>query len=247
MFNVRNKNAKVFSAYFQAINLCLDEITFRADSEGIIIRGLDPSRLAMFDVAFPPSMFEDYQCNETLTVNLDSLAKLLELAEQNDSVELALEKESGKFAVTFKDIATRKFTIPKLETYEEKVPPPKISFLAKAVLPTKQLLGLLNNARSVSDNVVIKTTPESLLFEAENNLSTAALSLEKKDMITLDCPQPQRAIFSLTYLIEIVNALSEVCETVTVQYSTDMPLELSFKLNHPGKLLFYLAPKIEIE
>jgi proliferating cell nuclear antigen len=248
-FKLRFEQAKLFSEYFKTLNVIMDELTFYTRPDGITFRGMDPSRVAMLDVDFPQSIFSEYQQGEKVdfAVNLDTLAKLLKLADDTDSVELNL-LPNDKLAVIFKGKSTRKFTMSILGDPAEKVPPPKITFYAKTILQTKQFLQFLNNISTLSDHFVLIATPEQLSFLGEGNTTKAEITLEKKDLALLECKdERQRAVFSITYMTEALKAMSEVCESVTVEWCDDMPIKVDFKLPHAGKIWWFLAPRIEIE
>jgi len=59
--------------------------------------------------------------------------------------------------------------------------------------------------------------------------------------------EPSTAVFSLSYLVDIVKAAGTTSDVVTLALSTDMPVRLEFKQPHEGKLVYYLAPRIEVE
>jgi len=36
-------------------------------------------------------------------------------------------------------------------------------------------------------------------------------------------------------------------DVVTLEFSTDMPIQLDFKQRYDGRLIYFLAPRIEVE
>lgn len=247
MFKLKFKKAKLLAAYFNAFNAVLDEPTFQVNAEGLTLRDIDPSRVAMFDVNFPSKAFEAFQCDkDTLfTVNLLTLYKLLKTADDTEMVELELDLEKKKLVVTFRGIATRRFRMSLLEDSSERISPPKISFAAKAVLPTKQFLRFMNDANALSDHVHLVAIPSNISVIIGGDLAQGELAFEKSMLTLLECKEPQKAAFSVTYMAEIIKALSEVCPNITLEWATDMPIKVSFELEHLGQLVWFLAPRIE--
>jgi proliferating cell nuclear antigen len=72
----------------------------------------------------------------------------------------------------------------------------------------------------------------------------------KKDgisLLSIEAKDPSKATYSLSYLSDIVKAASVSSEIAVIEFSTDMPIRLDFKQQKEGKLVFYLAPRIEVE
>jgi len=65
--------------------------------------------------------------------------------------------------------------------------------------------------------------------------------------LELEVKEPCKATFNLNYLAEISKAGSSAAELVTLEFSTNMPVKLEYEMPQQGKLLYYLAPRIEAE
>ena len=108
---------------------------------------------------------------------------------------------------------------------------------------------IIDQIQTVSDNVRFETTAEKFTAEAVTELSGAKIELEKGSdvMLELDVKEPCKATFNLNYLAEISKAGSAAAELVTLEFSTNMPVKLEYEMPQQGKLLYYLAPRIEAE
>ena len=51
----------------------------------------------------------------------------------------------------------------------------------------------------------------------------------------------------MNYLAEISKAGSMAAELVTLEFSSNMPVKLEYEMPQQGRLLYYLAPRIEAE
>jgi len=129
------------------------------------------------------------------------------------------------------------------------VPTPKITFNSKVKLTTSILRDIVEDVQAVSDNVRLETTPERLTAAATTELSSAVIELDKGSemLLELDVKEPSKATFSLNYLSEITKAGASTSEIVTVEFSTNMPIRLEFDIPQQGRLMYYLAPRIEAE
>jgi len=77
----------------------------------------------------------------------------------------------------------------------------------------------------------------------------AVIELKKGSdaLLDIEASEPSKATYSLSYLSEIVKSASTTSDIATLEFSTDMPIRLDFQQPREGKLVFYLAPRIEVE
>jgi len=77
----------------------------------------------------------------------------------------------------------------------------------------------------------------------------AKITLQKgsETLLDLETKEASKATFSLSYLSEIIKAASATSEIATLEFSTDMPIRIDFQQAKQGKLIFFLAPRIETD
>ena len=249
MFKVTISDAKSLRDIITAVATLVDEATFEVDENGIKLREMDPSRVAMIDFYWPKSAFEEYICTEPtkLCLNITEFLKLIKRAGKSDAVELSLDEEAGRLNITIRGSYTRTFNMPLLEAMEEEVPTPRIIFNAKAQVTTSGIRQAIDDASLVSDHVRIEANEESLILRATGELMGAVIELKKGSdaLISLEVKEDSKATFSLSYLAEIIRAASATSEIATLEFSTDMPIRIDFKQPNEGSLIYYLAPRIE--
>jgi proliferating cell nuclear antigen len=251
MFKLKVADAKLLRDMITSISILVDEASFKLDPEGLKLRAMDPSRVAMIDFEWPKTVFEEYQCTEPskMCINISELLKLLKRAGKDEVVELSLDEKSGRLQVKISGKYARDFTMPTLEASEEEVPTPKITFNIRAKATTQGLSQAIEDAQLVSDHVRVEADAEKLVFHAAGDLMGATITLQKGSdtLLDLEAKEPAKATFSLSYLLEIVKAASATSDIATMEFSSDMPIKLDFQQTKEGKLTFYLAPRIETE
>jgi DNA polymerase III sliding clamp (beta) subunit (PCNA family) len=62
----------------------------------------------------------------------------------------------------------------------------------------------------------------------------------------MEMKESAHALYSLTYLSKMMVA-SGLSEIAAIMFSTDMPMRLDFNLASGGKIVYYLAPRMEAE
>jgi len=251
LFRVKMADAKLLRDMITAISTLVDEATFDIDQNGIRLRAMDPSRVAMVDFEWPKMIFDEYVCTEPtkMCVNVSEMLKLLKRAGRDESVELFLDEKTGRLQIAIKGRYTRTFNMPTLEAAEEEAPTPKITFNVKAKVTTDGLRQAIEDALLVSDHVRIEADQEKMVMRATGDLMGALIEMQKGSDALLDIQvkEPSKATFSLSYLSEIIKAAAATADITTIEFSTDMPIRLDFHQPREGKLIFYLAPRIEVE
>jgi len=251
MFKIKLADARLLKNMISAISTLVDEVTFNITPDGMNLRAMDPSRVAMVDFEWPKTVFDEYIC-ETPTkicINISELLKLLRKTGKDETIELTLDEKTGKLQITLVGKYTRTFTMPTLEMTEEEVPTPKLSFNVKAKVTTDGLKGALDEASLVSDHVRLEADNEKLILRAAGDIMGAVIELKKGSdaLLDIEASEPSKATYSLSYLSEIVKSASTTSDIATLEFSTDMPIRLDFQQPREGKLIFYLAPRIEVE
>ena len=85
MFKLKVSDAKLLRDMTTAISILVDEATFKIEPEGLKLRAMDPSRVAMIDFEWPKTIFEEYVSEEPskMCINISELLKLLKRAGKN--------------------------------------------------------------------------------------------------------------------------------------------------------------------
>jgi len=251
LFKLSILDVKLLRDVFTAISTLIDEGTFNISPEGIKLRSMDPSRVAMVDFSMQKSAFDEYVADQDakVCVNLSELLKLLKRAKRDETLEIRLDESASQLIVVIRGKYTRTFRMPTLEVSEEEVPTPNVTFNAKVTLTTDGLKQSLEDVALVSDHVRIETDGEKFLMSAKGDIMGADIELQKGSdaLLSLEVKEPSKATYPLSYLSDIVKAASATSEVVDLEFSTDMPIRLDFKQPYDGTLIYYLAPRIEVE
>ena len=251
MFKLKVADAKRLRDMITSISTLVDEATFKLEPEGMKLRAMDPSRVAMVDFEWPKTVFEEYQCDipTKICINITEFLKLLKRTGKDEIVELSLDEQSGKLHVGIFGKYSRTFTMPILEASEEEVPTPKITFNVRAKATTGGLTQAIEDAQLVSDHVKLEADSEKLVFNAVGDLMGATITLQNggDTLLGLEAKESSKATFSLSYLAEIIKTASATSDIAILEFSSDMPIKLDFQQTKEGRLSFYLAPRIENE
>jgi proliferating cell nuclear antigen len=100
----------------------------------------------------------------------------------------------------------------------------------------------------VSDFVKVNAEDGVLKISASGDRGEVEVPITKEsgEVLSMEMKEPAHALYSLTYLSKMMVA-SSMAEMATVMFSTDMPMRLDFNLASGGKIVYYLAPRMEAE
>jgi len=265
VFRATMSDARLFRNLIGAISSLIEEADFNATPEGIKLRSMDPSHIAMVDFEWPKAAFDTYECSTPtrLRLSVSNLLKLLKRTHSDESIEIFYDEANKKLNITLRNKIVRKFITPTLEPSTEEVPTPKVPFSARVKLAAASLRDIIDDAQAISDNVRLEVSPDKFLIKASGEMSSVAIEMDKGSDAILEIdlrPEtdpktgqpaatitPARATYNLNYLGEIIRAGSGASEVTSLEFSTNMPIKVEFEMPQQGRLLYYLAPRIEAE
>jgi proliferating cell nuclear antigen len=240
-------DARLWKNLIGAISPLIDEGTFDIDKNGIKLRAMDPSHVAMVDFEWPKTVFDDYSCDTPtkLCINISEMLKFLKRIGSDESLELSVDSQA-RLNMILQGKYTRTFNMATLEPITEEIPAPKISFNAIAKISTSCLKNAMDDIATVSDHIQFEMTSKTLNMSATGYLGSASVEVgtDSEELLSLSVKEKSTATFSLNYLSETIKAASTISDVVTIEFSKDMPLRLNFEMTE-GKLQYYLAPRID--
>ena len=248
MFKAAVGNARTWKNLLSAISPLIEEGDFVVALEGITMRAMDPSHVAMVDFEYRKPAFKEYECTAPtkIRLNVTDIAKKLRGAGQ-DPLEMAYDEKTRKLTMVVKGKWTTTFTLPTLDSSGENVPIPKLEFKSKLKTTSAAFKEIIEQIQSVSNDVVLEATPDRITAETVTELSGAKIELDKgsEAVLGLEVKEASKSTYNLNYLAQVAAAGTQVAELVTVEFSTNMPIRLEYDISENGKLVYYVAPRIE--
>ena len=245
-FSARTSTSNEWKAVISAITTLVEEATFEATVEGISFRGMDPSHVALIDISWPNSAFEEYNCDSDIKfgVRIDEFSKLIKRAEKNDSIEINISDNNMLLVSIGKN---KKYKMRLIESSASETPLPKIPYDSKIGLSSSILNKILGDIEVVSDYLSIKATPNTVEFSGKGDTGEAFEKFEKgmQELEEISVSQESTGTYSLEYLNPIVKAIGGTSGSISLEFSSSKPLRIEFKVANIGRIHFYLAPRVE--
>ncbi len=237
----------MFRDAVSAIGELIDEGIFKLNKDGLSFIAADRAMVSVVELRIPSMAFEEYDVEEEtkLPLNIANFVSILKRVTSRDKI--ILEVKENRLHITFKNSSTRKFSLPLLDISEEEIPPiDQLEFKARATIDSEVLKNGIKDAEVVADSVVFEADENAFRMIAEGDLSSVELILEKGNdaLYELDVQEKVRARYPLDYLKKMIKG-HKVSETVTLNWATDYPLKMEFKVLDKIALNFVLAPRVE--
>lgn len=251
MVSARMAESKVLKTCVGMMVNLIEEAAFKFTPDGIRMKAMDPSHIALVEFELPAAAFVEYNFKQpiVLGINLLEMNKIISRGKAEDELILELDEKQNRLGLTFKGVSTRRLSLPLIDVRETELPEPKLQFTAAAEVLAGVIQDGLKDAEIVGDNVRFELSENGLVISAESDKGTTELKLGKGDkgLVKLNVKQPARAMFNIKYLTDMTKGASST-DIITINLGTDLPIQLDFPVaDGKGRLRFLLAPRIEAE
>ncbi len=246
------RDALQFKSIVEAVSSLVDEADFTLTPDGLKLRAMDPSHIAIVDLDMPKDSFEVYQCDSSVRfrISIDNFVKLLKRVETGEFMNLQYDEKEKKVILTMKSDMEREFIVPTLEPSKEELQLPKLTLPTRVRLKSAALQGLVEDTQILSTNVKISVTEDTLTMTSIGSMTTSKLTMVKdksKALLELTTDKPAISVYNLNYMGEVINKGAKIAEEVTFNFSSNMPARIEFFMQKAGKIQYYVAPRIESE
>jgi proliferating cell nuclear antigen len=249
----------VFKARIKADNLkefigtvgsLVDEAKLNVSEDGLQIKAVDPSHVAMIEANMMKSAFDSYEAKVMeMGLDIDKFKNVLTVAGKDDMVELEKDEKLNRLVVNIGNL-TR--AMPLLDT--SGMPDPKVPSLdlpASVSVVVGEIGQGLKASKSVSDHIALSTTKDSFRLVCEgDNQNSVDVSLGKDQLEKLDSSEDATSLFSLEYFALMVNSLPSD-RILHINLGSDLPVKVDADLavddmtGAQGNVKFLLAPRID--
>jgi len=230
-----------------AIGDVVEDAMFIVNDDGITFRGMDPSHVALLDVTFPKSSFEELDSQTSFFgLRVDYFKTILNSASNGDQVELNIENESV-MRVTITGSYSMEYNIRLIEKTSVNLPFPKTKYKAKLSINPETLTRILANIEKISAYVTINCNSNQVEFSGKGDEGDAKINLEKGNPALKDLSSIENslAVYSLEYMAKIIRDIGRASKTINLEYANKNPIHILFEMPSNARVNYYLAPRVE--
>ncbi len=251
MFKARIK-ADNLKEFIGTVGSLVDEAKLNVNEDGMQIKAVDPSHVAMIEANLIKSAFDSYETDVAeMGIDVDKFKTVLAVAGKEDMISLEKDDKLNRLVVNIGNL-TR--AMPLLDT--SGMPDPKVPSLdlpAFVSVSVEEISQGLKASKSVSDHIALTTTKDSFRLVCEgDNQNRVDLTLGKEQLEKLVSPEETTSLFSLEYFALMVNSLPPD-RILHINLGTDLPVKVDADLaiedltGAQGNVKFLLAPRIDRE
>lgn len=240
-------DASFFKKCMDAIVNLVDEGTFLISPDGLHLRTMDPSQIAMVDFVLPKSAFSKIDVDEksSVGVNIADLSKILARTRSDEKLSLSVDEKESKLFLEFSGSSRRHFKLPLIESSSVLPKEPKVDFDANVKIKGRALKDILHDAGLLSSHVILQADDSEFVVEAHGDSGDLHVQTKKDsaNMPGIAVKAKSRAMFPFQYLDDITRSCPDD-SNVTVELKSDSPVRISYEIND-ARLSYFLAPRVE--
>lgn len=240
-------DAKQFKQCIEAVVNLVDEGSFEINENGLHLRSMDPSQIAMVDFSMPKSGFKEFQAEgTTLSLNLVDFLKILARSRSDEQLLLTVEEREAKCVLEFLSPASkRNIRLPLMDLPTSSAREPKITFDTIIKMRGGTFKEMLKDAGMLSSHVVLCAEGDKFIVEAKGDSGDLHIESGKTapNMAELTSSTKSRGMYPFEYLDNITKACPDD-SIIEINLKTDAPVKISYAVG-PAKLSYFLAPRVE--
>ncbi len=238
-------DAKSFYNILDALSKIVDEVSMHITRDGVKAVALDPARIALIQIEMSPETFLEYEINEDdvkLGFNVANIAKIVKRGKKGDKVDIEVEADRVTWSIVGATI--KRYRVLNLDVPEPEIPEAQFEFNVHAAVIVDPVKNALKDAEAVGDTVELEAPDETQLIIRGVGAATSETRIRSDTpaVVEFEVKEPSKSAYSLDYLKHVLS-LTKVADTVVIEFSSNMPLRLQFRLPAGGTVTYLLAPK----
>ncbi|MDE0869159.1 MAG: DNA polymerase sliding clamp [Candidatus Poseidoniaceae archaeon] len=243
MLNVTARQ-DLMSKIIETLGVVVEDARFDFGENGLEIRVVDPSHVAMIQMNIDSAAFDTWELDETkLGLELRKIKELVSLGGPTDMIEMAYGDETGVLTVNLGKIDRN---IRPLDNTTMNPPTlPELKLPCQVTISGSDFTQALKAARQVGDLVNFSIDENTFTVHVLGSTDSVTVTFNKDELQHLECDGPARSQYSLTYLVPLSKIFGNL-QSVNLGFGENYPLSMSFNF-HDGaaEVQYFLAPRVE--
>ena len=243
MFKARLKG-DVLKEVIKVVSTLVDEVKLNITSEGFTLKAVDPAHVAMVDLELDKNAFEELEASDCeLGIDIDKMKEVLSLAKAGDILDINHDEDHNKLVVIIENITRHMSLVDTMRMSDPKMP--QLNLPAKIRLAVGELNQGIKASESISNHIALVANSEGFELSSQGDTDSVSLKLRKDLLLSLECSEPVRSLFSLDYFSNMVRSVPSAA-VISLAIGQDYPAMITFEIaSGNGKVTYLLAPRIE--
>jgi len=147
---------------------------------------MDSSHVALVSLNLSVDGFEKFRAdtNMVLGISIANLAKVMRLADNNDSITLQADQEASHLKIIFENPKTERtteFNLNLITIDSEHLAIPETEYSSVVTINSNEFSKICRELYSLSETVTVVTTPDYVQFSVEGEVGTGSVRLGQND------------------------------------------------------------------
>lgn len=243
MFKARVK-MEVLRELVEVISTLVSEVKLTVSTDGIDVKAVDPSHVAMLVLHLNKGAFEEFTGEATeLGLDVEKLKEVLRLSKPGDLLDLQYDGGKNRLVVKVGKVTRHMAVVDPTSITDPKVPnvtPPGL-----AVVKMEELRQGIRGSESISDHVTLSLNADGFAMLSEGETDRVDLSIGKDGLAKLEAPEQVRSMYPLDFFSSMVKSITSA-DDVALYVGNEYPLKIEFQMaSGKGQGKFLLAPRVE--
>jgi proliferating cell nuclear antigen len=243
MFKARIR-MEVLRELVEVVSTLVSEVKFTISKDGIDVKAVDPSHVAMLVLKLDKGAFEEFTGEPTeIGVDVEKLKEVLRLAKPGEFLDLQFDGGKNRLVIKAGKVTRHMSIVDPAGITDPKVPnvsPPGI-----AVVKMDELRQGIRGSESISDHVTLTLEPDGFSMHSEGETDRVDMHLPKEGLGRLDVKDTVKSMYPLDFFSSMVKSITTADE-VTLHVGNEYPLKIEFPMaGGKGEGRFLLAPRVE--
>jgi proliferating cell nuclear antigen len=258
MFEARMAQASLLRKVLDAVRDLVSDANLECAEDGIALKALDTSHVAVVLVFLERSGFETYTFDGPLKLglNLTSLSKILKCGNGDDALVLrTIDSEPDLLHVVF-DGGSRerdaRFDVKLMDLDSDDLEVPATEYAASVKLPSGEFTRICKDLSTIGEDVMITVENETggpaCSFKTSGDIGAADLtcrpSTEGMFVTEVECTDRFTGFFTLKYLSAFAKA-TPLAPYVKLHMLKGTPMLVEFTLVGIGYIRYYVGAKVD--
>ena len=252
----KEKCAK-FVSMFASLRLFTDTYSFAFGTDGLVLEGMDPSHVCMFQLQMSSEWFSEYEVEKPSHISLSSQS-LLRVLQTHDDQKIVFshsdDQDNADISFVIGDVGSKRvfakeFTLALLSVVDHiDLSVPEFEYCAELAMPSRTFGQLVDQLGSFADTVGIACSEECIELNAKGDDTSmkVGIQFEQLSSYQIDEDETVSVSFAVSFLRRVAGA-QKLSESVELKFSNEYPLLVEYDLGSNSSLRFHLAPKIDDE
>jgi len=208
----------------------VDDVVLAFEDDGLSVRVVDPSHVAMLSLFIPKDDFEEYEAVGSVAVELPKVKEVLAIAKKEAIVDITHDAEKNRLVFTLGNIQ-RRMALLDINSMGAPQKVPDIDYDKPSLVEQAELKKALEAIAYVTDHLTIKVRGGKIIITAEGKGDEMRVELGG------EAGAEARAMYPLGYILPAVKTMSG---KISVFLKDDYPITLEGE-----NVKYMIAPRIE--